>query len=231
MITVYKNPNGDTRTASKDVTFEDFQDSNTSHIEDVKAVMEYIADLIESAGELHDCTKKTQEKMFFNDFKHTLETGEDFTKGEWYNLHITAERHHLDAHCPEDVTLIDILEMISDRVCAGMARSGEVYDINLPAEVLQKAVKNTTELIKDRIEVIDPNKFPRRFESATSSTVSGTGGFYTPVEAPQNSTGVVWTDKSSTITVSEGEPITVQAPPYDPNEPVYVFNEGVDNGQ
>lgn len=39
MIEIYKNPNGDTRTAPKDVTFEKFQEANDMHIEDVEAVM------------------------------------------------------------------------------------------------------------------------------------------------------------------------------------------------
>ena len=180
MITIYKNPNGDTRTASKSVTFVEFQEANTSHIQDVNAVMEYISDLCLSAGEYHDCTKKTQEKMFYRDFKNTLETGASFTDGEWYQLHITAERHHIDNHCPEDVNLIDILEMIADRVCAGMARSGEVYDINLPAEILQKAVKNTTELLKEQIEVRTRRHTEVFYEKCSDDTTLTTPPLQTP---------------------------------------------------
>lgn len=158
MIIVYRNPDSDTRTASKDVTFEKFQEANNSHIDDVRNAMYFLSDLVKDAGELHDCTKKTQEKMYYRDFKNTLENGARFEDGEWYKLHVTAERHHLDVHCPDDVNLIDILEMIADRVCAGMARSGQVYDINLPDEVLQKAIKNTTQMLIERVEVVDPPK-------------------------------------------------------------------------
>ena len=210
MITVYRNPNGDTRTASKDVTFEEFQEANTSHINDVRNAMDYISDMVLSAGEFHDCTKKTQEKMFYRDFKNTLETGASFTDGEWYQLHITAERHHIDNHCPEDVNLIDILEMIADRVCAGMSRSGQVYDIDLPNEILQRAVKNTTQMLIDRVEVLDPPK-PKKLEVDPNRLVD--------VETP------------TTITSTGGVPVSIQAPVCDPNEPVHIFYEGVDNGQ
>jgi len=209
MITIYRNPNGDTRTASKDITFEEFQEANTSHINDVRNAMDYISDMVLSAGEFHDCTKKTQEKMFYRDFKNTLETGASFTDGEWYQLHITAERHHIDNHCPEDVNLIDILEMIADRVCAGKARSGQVYDINLPNEVLQRAVKNTTQMLIDKVEVLDPPK-PKKLEVDPNRLVD--------------------VETLTTITSTDGVPTTVQSITHDLNEPVYIFKEGVDNG-
>lgn len=62
MIEIYKNPNGDTRTAPKDVTFEKFQEANDMHIEDVEAVMYELSKIIEERGKNHDCTKKSQEK-------------------------------------------------------------------------------------------------------------------------------------------------------------------------
>lgn len=37
-ITIYKNPNGDTRTAPKNVTYEQFQKANDMHITDVICV-------------------------------------------------------------------------------------------------------------------------------------------------------------------------------------------------
>ena len=153
MIKIYRDPNGDTRTASKDVTFEEFQEANDTHIRDVNAVMFELSKMIDDAGDRHDCTKKTQERMFYRDFKETLDNGTDFTKSEWYQLHVTAERHHLLSHCPDDVNLIDVLEMITDCVCAGLARSGEVRDLEINADILNKAVKNTCELIKSMVEV------------------------------------------------------------------------------
>ena len=53
---------------------------------------------------------------------------------------------------PENV-LIDVLEMIADCVCAGMARSGEIRDLEINPDILNRAVQNTVKLIKDMIVV------------------------------------------------------------------------------
>jgi len=153
MIVIRKNPNGDTRTAPKDVSFEEFQEANKMHREDVREVMWKLADMMTEAGENHDCTKKSQERMFYRDFCSTLNDGTDFVNGEWYQLHVKAERHHLLAHCPEDVNLIDVLEMIADCVCAGLARNGNVRNIELNDDILHKAAENTIDLIQSMIIV------------------------------------------------------------------------------
>ena len=155
MIEIKKNPNGDTRTAPKGITFEEFQEANDMHIYDVASVMYELSEMIYSAGEHHDYTKKSQERMFYRDFVNTQENGDDFTKSEWYSLHTKAERHHLLSHCPEDVNLIDVLEMIVDCTCAGLARSGEVRDLEINAEILEKAVNNTTQLIKSMVQITE----------------------------------------------------------------------------
>lgn len=112
-----------------------------------------LSKIVDRAGEMHDCTKKSQERMFYNNFLSTINQGTDFVKNEWYQLHIKAERHHLMSNCPDDVNLIDVLEMISDCVCAGLERSGEIRDLEIDSDILEKAVKNTAELIKSMIEV------------------------------------------------------------------------------
>jgi len=153
MVTIYKNPNGDTRTAPKNVSFEEFQEANDMHREDVNQVMYELSQMIDKRGENHDCTKKSQERMFYKNFLSTMNEGTDFVNDEWYQLHIKAERHHLLSHCPDDVNLIDVLEMISDCVCAGMARSGEIRDLEIDSDILNRAVQNTAKMIKDMIEV------------------------------------------------------------------------------
>ena len=45
MIKIHKNPNGDTRTAPKNVTFEEFAEASDSHISDVRRVLKRIADV------------------------------------------------------------------------------------------------------------------------------------------------------------------------------------------
>jgi hypothetical protein len=153
MITIYKNPNGDTRSARKDVTFKEFQESNDMHKQDVKNVMDELALDITIKGINHDYTKKSEELLFYKNFTSTMNTKTDFLKDEWYQMHIKKERHHLLSNCPEDVNLLDVLEMISDCVCAGLARDGEVRDIEIDEKVLLKALGNTTTLIKNMVEL------------------------------------------------------------------------------
>lgn len=153
MVVIHKNPNGDTRTAQKGVTFEQFQEANDMHRRDVLALMGELAVKIAGAGDLHDITKKSQERMFYRDFLATMNDGADFTSSEWYQLHVKAERHHLNSHCPEDVNLIDVLEMLADCICAGMARSGEVRNLAIDEDVLRQAVWNTADLIQHMIVV------------------------------------------------------------------------------
>ena len=154
-IYIKKNPNGDTRTAPKNVTYEQFQKSNDMHRDDVRNVMEYLAFLIDRAGEVHNFTKKTAEPQFYKDFLSTMNDGTNFIEDKWYKMHIEKERHHLLSYCPDDVDLLDVLEMIADCVCAGMARSGEVRDLEISTDILEKAVQNTVKLIAAEIIVED----------------------------------------------------------------------------
>lgn len=146
-ITIHKNPNGDTRTAPKDITFEQFQEANDSHIEDVKTVMCYMSIMIAEKGIKHDWSKKSQEEMFYRDFLSTMNDGADFVSGQWYQMHVNTERHHLLSRCPEDVNLLDVIEMIVDCVCAGKTRRGEVRDLEISTDILEKALKNTVKLV------------------------------------------------------------------------------------
>ena len=148
-VIIHKNPNGDTRTAPKDITFEQFQEANDSHIEDVKTVMCYMSIMIAEKGIKHDWSKKSQEEMFYRDFLSTMNYGADFVSGKWYQLHVNTERHHLLSRCPEDVNLLDVIEMVVDCVCAGKTRSGEVRDLEISADILEKALKNTVKLVDD----------------------------------------------------------------------------------
>lgn len=149
MITIYKNSNGDSRTAPKDVSFKEFQKANDMHITDVKAVMNELAFKLMEAGLNHDNTKKSKEVSFYNDFVSTINNGTDFVSGEWYQHHINKERHHLTSKCPDDVNLLDVLEMIVDCVCAGKARSGVIREMEIDDEILKKSFQNTINLINE----------------------------------------------------------------------------------
>ena len=49
----------------------------------------------------------------------------------------------------------DVLDFIADCVMAGMARSGSVYELKLPTELLERAFQNTVELLKAQVVVVD----------------------------------------------------------------------------
>ncbi len=150
-VPIYRNSDGDTRTARPDVSYDDFHTANLMHKSDVYRLMNLLANMIEDAGRTHDFTKIDSEMSFFRDFQNTIALGVDFTKLPWYRGHITNERHHLNDRCPEDVNLIDVLEMITDCCAAGAARSGKFSDIPLSDEILRKAYENTIKLIQDSI--------------------------------------------------------------------------------
>ena len=156
-IYIEKNPNGDTRTAGKNVSYEDFCKANESHRRDVELVMRELASTIKDRGLSHDFTKILHSKQFYSNFRDVLDgnTKEDFTDLPWYKMHVQAERHHLNSCCPEDVNLIDVLEMIVDIVCATKARCGNdsIYNVDLPNDILEKAVNNTIELVDDMVAV------------------------------------------------------------------------------
>lgn len=155
MITIYKNPNGDSRTAPSNVSFEDFQKANDMHRQDVKMVMNEIAYSLQLKGRLHDYTKKSHEKLFYDNFISTLNEGTDFINNEWYQMHVNKEKHHLLSHCAEDVDLLDVIEMIVDCVCAGKARSGEVRSLEISDEILKKALQNTVDNINNMVECLE----------------------------------------------------------------------------
>lgn len=154
-IKIKRNPNGDTRTAPKDISFEQFQEANDMHKSDVRRVMARLATKLEVRGAFHDHTKKSQERLFYDNFLDTMNNGTDFVNNDWYQLHINEERHHLLSRCPEDVDLIDVLEMIVDCVCAGKARAGEVRSIEINDKILRKALNNTVTKVNNMTELID----------------------------------------------------------------------------
>lgn len=149
VVSIHKNPNGDTRTAPENVSFKQFQEANDQHILDVARVMEAISYCLKSNAHKHDWTKKAEEEMFYRDFLSTKNDGADFVSSEWYQLHVNTERHYLLARCPEDVNLLDVIEMVVDCVCAGKTRSGQVRDLEISPEILEKALKNTVKMVDD----------------------------------------------------------------------------------
>jgi len=156
MNTVYieRTPNADTRSADgalrKDLILLD----TTKHITAVRTVLFALSDELKIIGNNHDHTKISHFEQFFEDFSKKQQDPEnvDLKKLPWWQIHLT-ERHHLNDKCPENVDLLDVLEMVVDCVCAGKARTGEVYPIEISNDILQKAVKNTQKLLEQNIRV------------------------------------------------------------------------------
>jgi len=158
MIRIKKHTEGDSRVAERVPTFTEFNEANRDHVEDVQNLAYQFSKMLNRQVCDHDWTKLREpyRSMFYRDLCDTIEGKMDFFDGKWSNLHYNElERHHLKRHCPDDVNMLDVIEMICDCVAAGMARSGEVYDIDIPAEVLTKAVKNTVDLLRREIEVVE----------------------------------------------------------------------------
>ena len=156
VIDITANNLGDTRTANRKPSFDEFQTANRSHMADVRDVMHAIAALISRAGREHDYTKDLYEAEFYADFCEVLDGAtEEFTNMGWYQKHINKERHHINARCPEDVDLIDIIEHIVDCCCAGKTRSGYISPVVIEPEILQKAVENTVKLIDNNTRIVE----------------------------------------------------------------------------
>ena len=158
IVKMERNCLGDTRTATHMPTREEFREANWSHKDDVLNLAVAFASELRSRVGNHDWTKvqAPYDEMFYELMKSTIEDGADFMDGEWARLHYDVlERHHLSRHCPSDVTLFDVLEMLFDCVSAGMTRSGSVYPIEISNEILQKAVSNTVDYLVKHVEVLD----------------------------------------------------------------------------
>lgn len=152
MIEIKKSPTADTRTCDfANTTKETLLQSSYQHIEDVRRGIGFMRDELAEAAYVHDHDKISDIDGFHQDFV----TG--FAQTTWWDKHRKVNRHHLlqEDGVPEDVNLIDVLDMICDCVMAGMARSGSVYPLNIDEDVLRRAFDNTVELLKKNVKVVE----------------------------------------------------------------------------
>ena len=150
MIRIKPSPTADTRSYDyKNVTKTQLHKSSVQHIEDVRQALRFFALALEEAGRGHDHDKLADLDGFHADFL----TG--FEEHSWWDRHRRLSRHHLtmDDGIPIDVNLIDVLDFIADCIMAGMARTGEVYPLELPSGLLQRAFDNTVALLKAEVVV------------------------------------------------------------------------------
>jgi hypothetical protein len=152
VIEIKKSATADTRTCDvSQVSKETLLASSRQHIGDVVRAMAFFSGkLIEAAGE-HDYDKLTAIDWFFSDFRTK------FAEHGWWDNHRKIHRHHLGQAdgVPADVNLLDVLEYIADCVMAGMARAGEVYPLEMSDELIQRAFRNTVDLMKSQVRVVE----------------------------------------------------------------------------
>lgn len=163
MIVIHPSPTADTRTCDwSKVTKEQLLESSVQHIGDIRAGLMFFAQKLFEQSVAHDHDKISDIDGFHADFR----TG--FAQKGWWDKHRMVNRHHLTAEdgIPMDVNLIDVLDFIVDCVMAGMARSGSVYPLALPPELLEKAFQNTVTLLKAnvRLERLPDNESLQRIE-------------------------------------------------------------------
>jgi hypothetical protein len=152
MIKIKKSTTADTRTCDwSKVTKEQLKESSEQHISDVKKGMDFFTGMMDVASQEHDFDKLTDIDGFHADFQ----TG--FKVTTWWDKHRKINRHHLlqDDGVPADVNLIDVLDMITDCVMAGMGRTGSVYPLQINTELLKVAFDNTVNMLKKEIIIED----------------------------------------------------------------------------
>ncbi len=150
MIKISKSPTADSRTCNyTKVEEEQLLDSSINHIVDVQQGLSFFAKLLRISGNNHDFDKLENINSFYHDFQNGFETK------DWLKNHYKVNRHHLSEKegVPDDVNLVDVIEYITDCVMAGMARKGEVSDVVIDNDVLQKAFKNTVKLLVNNVEL------------------------------------------------------------------------------
>lgn len=149
-ITIHPSPTADTRTCDwSTVTKEELLHSSQMHKQDIAKAIGLFQWMLTEAAVCHDHDKLHAIDHFHADFK----TG--FKETGWWDNHRKINRHHLTMEdgIPKDVNLIDVLDYIADCVMAGMARSGSVYDITLPQQLLSRAFANTVETLKAAVTI------------------------------------------------------------------------------
>ncbi len=152
MIEIRRSATADTRTCDfKKVSKGQLLESSHQHIVDVQRALEFFRHELLKTSKAHDLDKLSDIDGFHADFI----TG--FEQTGWWERHRKLNRHHLghEDGIPEDVNLIDVLDMVADIVMAGMGRSGEVYPLKLDPELLERALDNTVELLRQQVVVVD----------------------------------------------------------------------------
>lgn len=149
MIKIKPSPTADTRTCDfANVTKEQLLESSYNHVGDVKDAMDFFKHKINKAAARHDYDKFSDIDGFHRDFIG------GFKNTTWWDNHRKVNRHHLNVAdgIPDDVNLIDVLDMIADMVVARKGRGAD-FPIGIHPDILMAAFANTVELLDKEVEV------------------------------------------------------------------------------
>jgi hypothetical protein len=156
MIQIKKSQTADTRSCDfARVSKNQLLDSSRQHIADVAQAMALFQGLLLRSAAVHDYDKLTDIDWFHSDFT----TG--FKETGWWDNHRKIHRHHLaqEDGIPRDVNILDLLEYIADCVMAGKARTGTVFPLVVTPELLDRAFKNTVQLLSENVEVLSDSEY------------------------------------------------------------------------
>lgn len=154
MIEIKRSPTADSRTCDvTKVSKGQLYESSIQHITDVTDALNFFQQMVVAAALTHDADKLSDIDGFYSNFQHKFAEGHT----DWWDRHRQLNRHHLNMAdgVRDDVNLIDVLDYIADCVMAGLARSGEVYEIKIDPDVLMRAYKNTIELLMKEVKVVE----------------------------------------------------------------------------
>ena len=151
-ILLQDSSNGDSRTSKKNPSMEEIREAVEIHIDDVDKALSFWIKLLNERKGKHDWTKLENFENEYGFLVHNGVKDKVFLKSEWWHKHITKERHHLQYYSPIDVNLIDVFELISDRVVAEKGRTGKIIKeyLEIDTAILKDAYWNTVKLLDDK---------------------------------------------------------------------------------
>lgn len=153
-IQIEKTVGADTRSAREPVSKETLLRESHLHKSHVRKLLASVASELIEKGEQHDHTKISLIDQFHDNFVKAFSKEIEFKDHPWWAEHLN-ERHHINDFMHDDTDLLDLIEMIADCVCAGMARTGKVFPIEISSDKLQRIVQNTANRFIAAIEVKD----------------------------------------------------------------------------
>ena len=155
-IRIRKSSDADSRSAKGELDKWKLKGATLQHKEDVRAGIRFLVHELIDKGISHDWSKLSYLDEFWEEYSQHL-SEEEFKNGKFYPIHVNKERHHLNSNCPEDVNLLDVLELIVDCIMAGKGRFGtcDMKYFELPDYLLNKAYWNTVKLLDEAVEVME----------------------------------------------------------------------------